>query len=149
MKSVVDKLKRKQQTNDPLQIADNLGYLIISAHLEGIRGFYQHIKRQNIIYYDVGLPPEEVRFVVAHELGHSILHRGMNRVFLDHNTLVISDRYEREANCFAALLLYNDEDLYPLSGFSVEQVATALGLPLWLAEWRIQQLDPIQTQFWP
>lgn len=57
---------------------------------------------QNIVH------PQRRRFILAHELGHMILHRGKEAVFSDdEHTLedYRSGSQEREANAFAAALL--------------------------------------------
>ncbi len=51
------------------------------------------------------------RACAAHELGHALLHRGVNTFFLSENTNLVCGRYEREADLFAAALLLDEEAL--------------------------------------
>ena len=45
-------------------------------------------------------------------------HRGLNRIFMDTRTFIVTGRYETEANQFSVDLIYSDEELQPfLSDF--------------------------------
>ena len=83
IKRLAERLVDKHGTRDPFRIAEELGYTIITLPLWGVRGFYQYLKRCHIIYLDSELGEATARFVCAHELGHSFLHRGLNRIFMD------------------------------------------------------------------
>lgn len=139
-------LAKKYGTRDPFRIARGLGYTIIYTPLVGVRGFYQYIKRCHIIYLDDSLSEEEARFVCAHELAHSLLHRGLNRIFMDSRTLMCSGRYEREADRFAVDLLYSDEDMRDYMELPLPTVARCLGVSEDLAAYRLQG---IQLTFLP
>src|SRR5690606_32336512 len=67
------------------------------------------------------------RFVCAHELGHAMLHPGINTPFLKANTLFSINRLEREANEFAVELLIPDDLLREHQ--TIYEVATACGVP--------------------
>lgn len=142
IKSLAEKLVRKFGTRDPFSIAKKLGYTIIYTPLVGVRGFYQYLKRCHIIYLDPELDEATARFVCAHELGHSLLHRGLNRIFMDTRTLMVSSRYEIEADRFAANLLYDDYDLQNLLDFPVSTAATSMGVSEELAAYRLQSVQP-------
>lgn len=47
--------------------------------------------------------------IVAHELGHALLHRKENCAFIKNKTLLLTTGIEREANQFAATLLIPDD----------------------------------------
>ena len=76
------------------------------SHLVGGRGFYQYLKRCHIIYLDSELDEATARFVCGHELGHSLMHRGLNRIFMGARTLFVTGRYETEANQFSVVLVW-------------------------------------------
>lgn len=142
IKSLAEKLVRRFGTRDPFKIAEALGYIVLYTPLVGVRGFYQHLKRCNIIYLDPELDETTARFVCAHELGHSILHRGLNRIFMDTRTFMVSSRYETEADHFAVDLLYDDYDLQDLLAFPVATAATSMGVSEELAAYRLQTVQP-------
>ena len=133
---------RKFGTRDPFRIADELGYTIIYTPLVGVRGFYQYLKRCHIIYLDSELDDNTACFVCAHELGHSILHRGLNRIFMDTRTFIVTSRYETEANRFAVDLLHSDEDLQPYLSRGYECAAAYMGVSVQLAEYRMSSVIP-------
>ena len=51
-KALADKTVRKYGTRDPFRIAEGMGAMVFKVPLNGIRGFYQYIKRCHIIYLD-------------------------------------------------------------------------------------------------
>ena len=143
IKSLAVSLAKKHGTRDPFRLCKALGYIVIFTPLEGIRGFYQHVKRCHIIYIDNQLDEEEAAFVCAHELGHSFLHRGLNRIFMDKHTHMTTSRYEWEADKFAADLLFDDYDLQDLLECSITTVADCLGVDIRLAEYRMSTVQPV------
>ena len=125
-------------TRNPFVIADALGIIVIETPLNGIRGFYQTIHRCQIIYVDNQLSEPERVWVCAHELGHAMLHKGFNRLFMDSCTYMVTNKYELEADRFAVDLLVPDDIMEELAGFSVDTVAQCLGLPRHLAAYRME-----------
>ncbi len=142
IKRLAERLVDKHGTRDPFRIAEELGYTIIYTPLVGVRGFYQYLKRCHIIYLDSELDETTARFVCAHELGHSFLHRGLNRIFMDTRTFIITGRYETEANQFAVDLIYSDEELQPYLSRSYERAAAYMGVSNALAEYRMGKVVP-------
>ena len=143
IKRLAERLVDKHGTRDPFRIATDLGYTIIYTPLVGVRGFYQYLKRCHIIYLDSELDDATARFVCAHELGHSFLHRGLNRIFMDTRTFIITGRYETEANQFAVDLIYSDDELQPYLSRSYERAAAYMGVSNALAEYRMREVVPV------
>ena len=81
------------------------------------------------------------RQVCAHELGHAILHRKINTIFLDTYTYIVTDKLEIQANMFAAELLIQDEVLKEYSGFTLDQTAAALEVQESLIEYKLKALS--------
>ena len=139
---LVRKLMRRHKTNDPFVICENMGYIVLFVSLIDVRGFYQKIIRNNIIYIDASLPEHIQRFVCAHELGHALLHGDTNAINLDSRTFQIVGKLERAADRFAAGLLYPDDDeLLEYADYSVDQICTITGLPSNLVKWRYEQIS--------
>lgn len=150
IKRLADGLVEKFGTRDPFRIAEELGYTIIYTPLVGVRGFYQYLKRCHIIYLDSKLDEIAARFVCAHELGHSFLHKGLNRIFMDTRTFIVTGRYETEANRFAVDLIYSDEDLQPYLSRGSEYAADYMGVSLDLAAYRMGGVIPeYLAEEWP
>lgn len=133
-------LVRKYGTRNPFRIADAMGISIVRIPLKGIRGFYQYVKRCKIIYIAEDLNEADARFVCAHELGHALLHRGYNRIFMDTHTYFSSSRYEMEANRFAVNLLYDDDDLRFFLDYPIQLAADFMGVSVELARYRMESL---------
>lgn len=131
------KLMTTYHTHDPLELATALDYIVLDVPLVEVRGFYQYAQRNHIIYLSDSLCDEDRRFVCAHELGHALLHRGVNTVFLDSRTFQITSRYEMEANHFAAEFLHPDEEVREYLEYTTAQIANCLNLTLALVEYRL------------
>ncbi len=131
-KKLTDKLARNHGTRDPIRISGDLGYIIISTPLSG---YYQYVHRCSIIYMDSKLLDEERKWVCAHELGHSLLHKGLNRVFMDKKTHMVTSRFESASDHFTVDLLYSDDELHEYRDCSFDTVAKCLGVSSSLAEY--------------
>ena len=104
---LVSYLKRKYGTDDPEEIADYLGVTIIRMPLEDVvAGFYKLLKRRKYIFLNSDIHDDVfLRVVLAHELGHAIMHSKENCAFMKSKTLLLTSRIEKQANIFAAHLL--------------------------------------------
>ena len=121
-------LVRKFNTRNPYEIAEAIGARIYSGDLGDVAGFYQYVKRHRCIYINSAVDDHMAKIVMAHELGHAVLHRKENCYFIEDQTLFFTSRIEREANRFAAELLIPDSLIYQYEGYSVRQIAYAEGL---------------------
>lgn len=130
-------LAQKYGTRDPFEIARDMGCMVLFMPLPGLRGFYRHMKRFDFIFIDDGLDEVQARLVCAHELGHIILHRGVNRLFMDRSTFLITGRYEQEAQRFAVHLLYSDDELEPYLERPCDDAASYMGVSRELAVYRL------------
>lgn len=129
IKLVVNKLIKKNGTNDPSQLAAELGITIIYKFLGESLGFCLSYKRQKIIVINENCPDELLNFTIAHELGHAILHKRINTPFLKKHTLVSIDKIERQANTFAVELLLPDNILKEYEDINFYCLAQCAGIP--------------------
>jgi len=81
-----------------------------------------------MVFVDSGLDDQQRKFVLAHELAHHLFHSGFNRVFLDRSTYLKTDRYEREADLFAACFLYPFPEEHFHDGVTVKEISQVLSL---------------------
>lgn len=140
-KRMADALVRKYKTHNPFKIAEALGYVVIAAPLKGIRGCYKQMKRCTIIYIDQDLAYWDAAFVCAHEIGHVLLHRGCNRLFMDTNAYFKVDQYEIEADKFAINLVWTDDDVACFFCLPVAAFADAVGVSTEIARYRMEMVD--------
>lgn len=138
LKMKVDTLVKKYKTRDPFEIIRGLNVILVFAPLVETRGFYQYFQRNNIIYINENLPHHEQMFVCAHELGHMLLHKKANALFMDSRTFFNTQKYESEANTFAMHLLVGDDILCEYEDFNTEQLSRTLGYRKELIELRLK-----------
>ncbi|MHC1695117.1 MAG: ImmA/IrrE family metallo-endopeptidase [Eubacteriales bacterium] len=141
IKKITTELQMKHETRDPFKLAKLLGYTVLYVPLVDVRGFYQNINRCHTIYIDDSLNEKKAWLVCAHELGHSILHKGVNRIFMDTRTFYSSSRYEKEADRFAVDFLYDDYELSDYLDCPIEKVAEYMGVSCSLAEYRMSSVN--------
>lgn len=117
----------KYHTNNPFELAAVIGIIVIISDTldKKIKGFYQFYKRNRIIYINKELPYNKQLEVCAHELGHAVLHTRLNVMFLEHNTYFVKNKFENDANNFAAELLISDNIITQYENLTLEQIAAA------------------------
>ncbi|MBP3854897.1 MAG: ImmA/IrrE family metallo-endopeptidase [Ruminiclostridium sp.] len=129
---LVKKLVRENRTNDPFSLARGLGIDVDFAGLGELKGFYIVYKTGRYIVLNNYLDEHLARIVLAHEIGHDVLHRdiAMNGGLGENSFFDMTAKPEREANIFAAELLISDNDLIELGerGCTVEDAAKELGV---------------------
>lgn len=139
--SMAKSLAEKYNTRNPLKIIESLNVLVIYYPLNGVNGFYQYFQRNNIIYIDERLSESEKQFVCAHELGHMLLHKKANAIFLDSRTQLNRSRYELEADRFAMNLLISDNEIEEHLEFTTTQFSKLFGYNKKLIELRLKDFN--------
>ncbi|MFV0519784.1 MAG: ImmA/IrrE family metallo-endopeptidase [Lachnospirales bacterium] len=125
----IKKIVTKHQTNNPIELAERLGFIVLFENLGTINGYYNVSSRQKIIHINENLPRHIQLLTVAHELGHGILHNKINTAFLKEHTFLSVNKLEKEANLFAIHLLISDEELEELSHYTISQLSKHFGYP--------------------
>lgn len=127
IKGIVNSIVRKNKTRNPFEIIKGMNVILLFVPLKNVRGFYQYFQRNNLIYIDESLPEHEQLHVCAHELGHMLLHKKANALFMDTYTGFNTTKYEKEADLFAMELLIPDEIFLEYQDYTTEQLARLLG----------------------
>lgn len=138
IKQKANSLVRKYNSRNPFEIIKNLNAIVVFCPLKGVKGFYQYFQRNNIIYIDNELSESEQRFVCAHELGHMLIHKNANAIFMDSQTHLNISKYEIEADRFAINLLISDDDIGNNLEYTVNQLSRLFGYHEKLIELRLQ-----------
>lgn len=141
-KAIADGLARKHGTRDPFRIAREMNFIVVFAPLVEMRGFQQRVKRQRLIYINSDLNEQQQRLVCAHELAHHLIHKGMNRIFMDRNTDLVTRKYENQANHFASELIYSDYELQPFLSRGISAAAEYMGVNYSVAQYRMEEVEP-------
>ena len=118
----------KYKTNNPQEIAQELGIIILFEPLGEINGYYNTAFRQKFIHINNILVEAKQKFTIAHELGHALLHPKANTPFLRDNTLFSINKLEIEANKFAVDLLITDEAIDEVKHLTLDQMANYFGI---------------------
>ncbi len=126
----VDKLVQRYNTRDVYELIDNLNIILLRVPLHSsINGMYQYFKRNKIIYLNNNLDIIMERHVLAHELGHAILHPKINITYLESNTFYSKEKFEIAANTFAAELLITDSLFNEYKKSTLDEMALIENLP--------------------
>lgn len=141
IRKIADNLAKKYGTRNPFEIIRNLNVILVFYPLEGVKGFYQYFQRNNIIYIDERLDDNEKIFVCAHELGHMLLHKKSNAIFMDSRTHLNTSKYENEADRFAIDLLVSDSVIEDHLNFSIDQFSRLLGYDKKMIELRLKDFN--------
>ena len=96
------------------------------------------LKNHRYIFLNQNLSEYETRLVMAHELGHAIMHRKENCYFIRNKTLLLNSKIEIEANIFAAELLIPDDIIRENRDLTTQQLSRLLGYEQALIELRLK-----------
>lgn len=135
-KEKVKSLVKKFKTRDPFTIARELGITIKCKYLSSTfpKGMFKKVLKRRFIILNLTriIDENELRIVMAHELGHAILHNNDAAFFLHDHTFYSRGKFEKEANAFASeLLIDNDliDELY-IDSYSIKQLALFYNVPI-------------------
>lgn len=144
IKDMANNVALKYKTREPTEIARRKGIVVMYEPFKTIYGYYNASNRIEMIHVNQNLGDDMRRFVIAHELGHRMLHPHINVPFLRANTLQSIEKIEWQANKFAVELLIPDELL--ADGMTIYDAAAACGVPGHLAEIKIP--PKIEIKIW-
>jgi Zn-dependent peptidase ImmA (M78 family) len=120
--------------NSPFLLCDCMGVQVQRLDLpKQVRGFcFRTDAGAPVIVLKEDLSKTESGYCCAHELGHLLLHPGLNAQVIADLTNLCAPRYEREADFFAACLLIDpnyDEWSLTYDPLTQDQIARLSGLP--------------------
>lgn len=133
IEAVAHGLTEKYGTSSPFSLCDCLKISVVSLELpDRTGGFCLQLEQGgSVIVLNSALCPAECGFCCAHELGHVLLHPGLNEQAMADLTDLCTQKLENEADFFAACLFIDPhladwhEQFDPLT---VAQVASLSGL---------------------
>lgn len=101
IKTAVDYAKRYD--NNVYALIKDLDIKVHKIDLESLYGFTANINGINFIYVNYNLNEYSQEFIIAHEIGHIILHDNKLREF--NKIANIKNKEELQANLFATIFL--------------------------------------------
>jgi|LGOV01.1.fsa_nt_gb Zn-dependent peptidase ImmA (M78 family) len=141
IKNILNGLIEFYETRDVNELIDSLGIILIKKDLSlGIKGkFLRDCWGTEYITISPDLELQEERYVLAHELGHAILHTDLSTEFL-YGTHQVKNKFEIQANKFAAELLISDEiDIYELENMDTRKISSYLEVCEDLVEYKFNK----------
>lgn len=143
IKNIVLGLMESYNSNDPFDLCKSLGMCLFIHDLgEELLGFFQRTPNgTEILHISSRLNYHMQKYICCHELGHAILQPELAISFFIENPLVIQNKFEIEADTFAAELLLEDDILKNYEGFTIEQIAAAENVPKKLVELKFRDLS--------
>lgn len=132
----INNLLEQHGTNEPTELADYLGITIIYEYLGNNNGLYINQNGCKFIVVNENLDYYDQRVIIAHELGHAVLHDNLNMAYIENNTYYSRDKFEYQANYFAANLLLPDgfEKDIEFKDMKIEQISSMVAVPVELVK---------------
>ena len=146
----VEKLRRQFQTSDPFILCRQLDVQLKGVNFgeteHSIKAMTTVIFRIRMIQYNSNLPRTLLTFILAHELGHILLHSREIKTFQEtETTLYETNRLETEANRFAAELLLGDSASFYRemqdSDYTLFQIAAVHHVPYDFLAYKLQMME--------
>ncbi|AEE91167.1 conserved protein of unknown function [Tepidanaerobacter acetatoxydans Re1] len=103
-----EKIANKYNTRNPVEIAKNMDISVVYLPFDELYGMACSLGKYRLIGVNSGLDEPIQRLVIAHELGHFVLHPEGNFFFILNETMFYS-KFEYQANMFAIGLCYGEE----------------------------------------
>lgn len=132
---------------NPVEIAKVVGvrveFVSFTGESEGVSGLYDPAQDAILVNHDE--PGVRQTFTIAHELGHKVLHEDWARseayrVLWRDPKRQAKDRWETEANYFAANLLMPRQMVEPYKDYPRPTIARIFAVSNQFAEFRLQNL---------
>lgn len=112
IQNTVEKIVKKYNTTDPFELCEYMGINVLKQELpESVNGFFVKIMQDYVIIINDSCSYEKSKFILAHEMGHIILHGDTNSIDLRSNTNLCVERLENQADYFAGYLLIKEHEL--------------------------------------
>ncbi|MCD8151284.1 MAG: ImmA/IrrE family metallo-endopeptidase [Clostridiales bacterium] len=143
-----NKLKKKYGESDPFRLARDmkiiLSFVPMGTYDGCCKGFFIIHKRKKHITINSDLPEILQKVVLAHEIGHSVLHtpKASGAAFHEVTLFDDTDAHEYEANVFASELLLSDEAVLSVLNDDMFffQAASTLYVPFELLDFKFRIL---------
>ncbi len=145
IKAQCEALVARYGTRNPFELADSSGIRVVSCpDFQNLEGMYKVILGERFVFLKGDLKRSRARQILAHELGHDVLHREMGEDSIVQDTFLVDMtlKPEFEANLFAAQLLLPDESTRTLlqEGLTPREIASRMRVDQALVELKIRIL---------
>jgi Zn-dependent peptidase ImmA (M78 family) len=142
IKAIIGGLLETYGVKDLYELLNSLEITIIKKELSvGKKArFYRDVFGNEYIFIVPGLNQIEERYILAHELGHALLHGHISNEFY-FSSYINKGRLEYEADCFAAELLIDESNLEKqyIEDMSIDQLTSYFGVSRKLIEYKFNR----------
>lgn len=101
----IEQLVKRYGTRDPFKLAMMMGIIVIFEDLGEIHGYYNKLKRIQMIHINSNFSKRKALYVCSHELGHAVCHPDENTPQLSAISITSELKIEKEADYFATKLI--------------------------------------------
>ncbi|MDD4291026.1 MAG: ImmA/IrrE family metallo-endopeptidase [Clostridia bacterium] len=111
-------VKKHYDESDPFALSKAMGVIVLYTSMgnapDACKGFFMENCRIRTITLNRDLPLIIQKIILAHELGHAVMHRRSTGLHAFHEFSLFDEtsHMEYEANLFAAELLLDDNDVF-------------------------------------
>ncbi len=146
IEKISNKLVSEVGTRNPFEIAKYRNIKVRPfAKPTKLLGMYAVIKRNRFIFYNPYVDELMQKMVVAHELGHDILHRDIatETPFQEWALFDVRSITEYEANIFASHLLLDEKEIIDLAeqGYNDVQIASLLNVNINMLLFKLREMN--------
>lgn len=131
IKNIVNDLVKTYDTRDVYELIKYLNIVLTKKDLpHPVKGlFFKDNFANEYIFVLNNLSIQEEKIVIAHEIGHSLLHNHLRTNCYIGNQLLNKRKFELQANKFAAELLISDRVDSTLEFMTISQLSCFLDVP--------------------
>lgn len=146
IENISNKIVAEAGTRDPFEIAEHRNIKVRQfAKPTKLLGMYTIIKRNRFIFYNPFVDEYMQKMVIAHELGHDVLHRDIatETPFQEWALFDIRNTAEYEANIFASHLLLDEKEIISLAkqGYNDVQIASILNVNINMLLFKLREMN--------
>jgi len=133
--NIITGLKETYGINNIYDLYDFLNIKIINLEQNNIllsnneAFYYRNYLGSEIVFIRNDLNFSYAKFILAHELGHALLHTHIYEATFNKKNLINMGKLEKQANYFAIKLLNIELDPIECEGFTLKQIASYLEIP--------------------
>lgn len=143
IKSIVNGITEMYHTRNIYELINSLNITLIRKDFKNSKKarFFRNSFGDEFIFLDSKLSESEERYVLAHELGHAILHTNLSCEYFYFSKLNY-DKVEFQANLFATELLIADNDLDTefIKDKTLNQLSKYFGVPEQMIEYKFKTI---------
>lgn len=145
-------LIEKYKTRNPRKILEQRGVVVMPFKGETkLLGMYTILLDTRFIFYNPSIAEEMKNMVLAHELGHDVLHQeeAQNKRIYEFEIFNIENKLETEANLFASHLLLDEKEIEYLAkqDYTYDQISSILNVNVNLLLFKISEINRKTNQY--